>query len=424
MTFASGRVTYCRFHVRGDAPKQVDETALSILEQFAFKETEIGAPDEIEAGFITAEHLFDTRFTYEKVGFGSPAQPMLLIALRIDTHRVPSEVKRGYQKQNELAAAQMNPSGFASKAQKRDAKELSSRQLHEDLAAGKFRASKSIPLLWDLSRRMIYCGATGNTVCEQLSRIMREAFTVDLDYLSGGITAAHQLRDVGRGRDYEDLHPTAFTAPPPEVKGYSDEAEGPASDVIHPLVPWVTKGVDLKDFLGNEFLIWLWWQSEAHEGEIEQKGHKLFVAIDKALDMDCAWDVRGKQTLRANGPTRLNEATEALATGKWPRKMGLMFSDGKNQWELSLQGDQMIVSAAKLPDIDHATGPRELVESRLAYIQQLAEVIDGLYAAFLGDRTGAPWPSMRSTIRRWIADRRSTRADTKQQQTHEQEVLN
>src|SRR5690606_35532297 len=97
-------------------------------------------------------------------------------AVRIDTHKVPAEVRHAYRLQNELAAAQMNPSGFATKAQKREAKELAGRQIHEDLAAGKFRSSKSVPLLWDLGAGVLYCGATGNTVHEQVSRLMREAF--------------------------------------------------------------------------------------------------------------------------------------------------------------------------------------------------------------------------------------------------------
>ena len=66
--------------------------------------------------------------------------------------------------------------------------------------------------------------------------------------------------------------------------------------------------------------------------------------------MDCAWERTGKQTLRGENPTRLPEAADALATGKWVRKAGLILADAEHQWELTLQGDTMTVGAAALPE--------------------------------------------------------------------------
>ncbi len=179
MAFHSGRVTFSRFRVQpagGDAPAAVDETLLSILSEHRFRETEIGAPEEVEVGFITGEHLLDTQFSYEKNGFGV-GSTLLLCAMRMDTHKVPADVKQAYRKLNEQAAAEGNPSGFASKGQKREAQELAGRQVQEDLASGKFRKSKSVPLMWDLASGMLYCGANGNTVIEALTRSCAKAST-------------------------------------------------------------------------------------------------------------------------------------------------------------------------------------------------------------------------------------------------------
>ncbi len=411
MPFNSGRLTFCRFAVTGDAPTTADDTALAILNEHAFKATEIGAPDEVEAGFVTGEHILDTQFTYEKNGFGDA----LLFAVRIDTHKVPSDLKQAYRKINELAAAAGNPSGFASKAQKRDAKDEAERSLRDDLAAGKFRRSKMVQILWDLPSQTLYCAATGSTLLEQLAKLMKSAFAVDLQYQSAGALAGRLLRGVGKGRDYEDLRPSAFTKPPAgatedhEDAGGTDGTGGP-HDLNTPLVPWVVKSVDLKDFLGNEFLLWLWWISETQEGALkltDEHGNQreAFLAIDKALDMDCAWDAGGKQTLRGAGPTRLIEAGDALATGKWPRKVGLILSDGEYQWELTFQGDQWSISAALLPTIEDAPGPREQLEQRLHLARALAQTLEGMYRTFLSARTASNWPTKRTTIRRWIADR-------------------
>jgi len=391
MSIRSGRVSAARFLVHGDAPPLVDETMLGILSDFRFQETEIGAPDEVEAGFVTGEHLLDSEFAYEKNGFGDA----LLFGLRIDTHRIPSDVKKAYQAVHQGAAAAASPTGFASKAEKREAAELAQRELRDNLAKGLYRRSKLVDVMWDLKRGQIVCGAASDAVAEQLMRVMKEAFAVDLTAVSSGSLAGHWLRNQGKGRDYEDLIPTGFTPPPAAARSRHDDADGHSGGggntsggggqpIERPLVPWVVKAVDLKDFVGNEWLTWLWWQAETQEGLINTKGAgEVQLAIDKALDMDCAWDVTGKQTLRGDGPTRLPEAGEALREGKWPRKLGLLLSDGENGWELGVQGDKYTLGSAKLPDIEDAQTARDVTEHRLLMTRKLIDIVDALYRTFV-----------------------------------------
>lgn len=408
MPFTSGRVTYCKFQVTGDTPASVDEAMLSILSENRFRETDIGTPDEIEVGFVTAEHILDTRFTFDKIAFGVGGIPgsAALFALRMDTHKVPSEVKNAYRKINEQAAAAASSTGFASKAEKRDAKELAGRQMDEDLASGKFRKSKSVEVLWDLKNRTLYCGAAGTTVIEHLSRQMRQAFACELQYLSAGVAAGEFFRADGKQRDYEDVSPSSFTAPPPEASADHESSEAPRNLSI-PQLPWIAQSVDLKDYLGNEWLLWLWWLTETNDGEVP--GTDFFIAIMNSLDMDCAWGVRGKQSLRGEivggGPTRLPEAGDALAMGKWPRKAGVLLSDGESNWELTLQADKLVVSSIRLPEIEDAATPRELLERRLELTLAAADAIDKMYAAFLKQRTGSGWGTKRDTIRKWIKER-------------------
>jgi hypothetical protein len=417
MSFTSGRVSFVRFAVVGDAPATVDNTTLATLAQHSFRETEVGAPSEVEAGFTTGEHLFDTQFTYEKNGYGA-AGVLLVFALRIDTHKVPSEVKHAYKRMNESALAQGNPSGFASKSQKKEAMETAERQIHEDLASGKFRKSKTVPLLWDLTRQELYVGGASNAVVEQLARLMREAFSVQLEQLSPGALAGRFLRAMGKGRDYEDLRPSPFTRPPdapePEAGGDDEEAPGAVQIGSVPLVPWTQSSTDLKDFLGNEFLLWVWWQVDRGEGLIDivnpESGKSTYAAavvIDKSLEMECAWGVTGKQTLKSEKPTRMPEASEALACGKWPRKASLILADtGDNlQWELGLQSDKWAVSGASMPEASEAESMREVTEHRLECTRKLAALLDAVYVEFLKVRISPGWANKRGVIRKWIGSR-------------------
>ena len=368
-------------------------------------------PDEVEAGFTTGVHLFDTQFTYEKIGYGTPGNGLALFALRLDTNKVPADIKKAYKVMNELAAAVGNPTGFASKSEKREARETANEQVREELASGKYRKSKVVPILWDFANQTLYCGAAGTTVVEHLSRLMRNAFAVELDNLSAGVLAGNLIKAQGRSRDYEDLHPSAFTAPPDAPRPRDeDSGEGVSfGEGALPMLPWIAKSVDLKDYLGNEFLMWLWWHGEKEREsptiKTESAG-EVFAALDKALDMDCAWDLTGKQTLRGDNPTRLPEAADALATGKWPRKVGLILADAEHQWQLTLQGDQFVVSGAQLPEIEDVENARELIECRLELIVGLSEALNALYTAFLARRASGPWAADRDAIKTWIKARR------------------
>ncbi|MEL7088907.1 MAG: hypothetical protein AAGL98_10800, partial [Planctomycetota bacterium] len=399
----------------------VDDAFLSILSEARFRESDLGTPDEVEAGFTTGLHLFDTQFTYEKNGFGTPGPGSAvgggraLFALRMDTHKVPADVKKAYRVMNEQAAASGNPTGFASKSEKREAKETANEQIRQELASGKYRKSKIVPILWDFERRTLYCGAAGTTVIEHLSRQMRQAFAVELDNLSAGVLAGNLIKAQGKARDYEDLQPSAFTPPPDAPRGSGGDEDGPSfGDGSLPALPWIAKSVDLKDYLGNEFLLWLWWHGERDRDTPTiktQAAGDVFVALDKALDMDCAWDLTGKQTLRGDNPTRLPEAGDALTTGKWPRKVGLILADAEHQWELTLQGDQFVVSGAALPEIEDVEHARELIERRLELIVALSDTLNALYATFLDRRAAGPWKTDRDAIKAWIKDRQKSKAD-------------
>lgn len=389
MGFASGTVSFARFKVIGDAPKKVDDTALGILTENAFVQQEWGTPNEIEAGFVTGQHLLDTQFGYEKNVFNEGSR--LLFALRIDTNKVPSELKHAQRRINELAAASQNPSGFATKAQKREAKEIADRTLAEDLAKGKFRRSRMIPVYWDLERQQLYCASASNAVVEQLARLMRQAFEVSIEPLSAGNLALA----LGQGKTLEDLRASPLTRSPSVRDGELSEM---------PAVPWASAASMPLDFLGNEFLIWLWYQTREHDGIIELFNKQtISVVIQNRMALACAWGMQGTHGILSPTPTLLLEAMDALASGKWPRQLGLIVADDQYQFEFVLQGDHMTVTAGKLPEIQDAETLRDLVAARLDRIDKLTVMIDMLYLEFLMIRTRTErWVPCRTEIRAWV----------------------
>jgi hypothetical protein len=133
----------------------VDQSALDALSENALKANEFGVPKEEEYGWGGGRHVLDAQFSFEHNAFADA----LHFALRVDTNKVPGELKKAYQLMEEEAVASTNPSGFISKGQRKDVKQTIRRKLDDELRSGRFRRSKLLPVLWDLPNHTVYCSA-------------------------------------------------------------------------------------------------------------------------------------------------------------------------------------------------------------------------------------------------------------------------
>lgn len=386
MGFASGSVSFRRFAVVGGKhPKEVGQEVLDRLAGHVLQAGEYGVPEEVEYGWCGGRHVFDGKFTFEHNVFADAVH----LALRIDTNRVPGVLKKAYEIIEEEAVRAKNPSGHISKQQKKDVKEVVRRKVEEELKSGRFRRSKLVPLLWDFETREVYAAATGSAQ-EKLLELFERTFDLQLEPLSAGGLALRHLEKAGRRREYEDARPTRF-------------AQGPEGEGQQAEYPWTAKGPQPKDFLGNEFLLWLWHAVETGPGVIKTPdAGEVGVVLDRSLELDCCYGMTGKDSLKADGPTRMPEARDALRSGKVPRRAGLILETGGKTYDLSLGAEQLSVGGAKLPDVEEAEDARALFEERIGMLRELRKALDGLFHAFLKVRASSSWEGQSHAIRKWI----------------------
>src|SRR5205807_124957 len=224
MSFASGSVSFRRFIVTGsrkDMPRAVEQEMLDQLAAHALKEGEFGSPDETDYGWSGGRHIFDGQFSFEHNVFSDA----LCFALRIDTNKVPGDVKKAFTIMEEEATAATNPSGFISKQQKKGVKDIVRERVEEESKSGKYRRSKLVAILWDVPGRMLYAPASGASM-EKLLEIFERTFGLELAPLSAGSLGLRLLESSSKRRDYEDLRPTRF------VSGADGESQ-------YPEYPWV-----------------------------------------------------------------------------------------------------------------------------------------------------------------------------------------
>ena len=385
MGFTSGSMSFRRFAVVGSGPSVPDQSLLDKLAEHTLKPGEFGVPEEVEYGWGGGRHILDGSFGFEHNVFADAMH----FALRVDTNKVPGDLKKAYKLMEEEAAAAENPSGFISKNQKKDVKDTVRRKLDDELRSGKFRRSKLLPVLWDLPAGTLYCSASGSSY-EKLADLFERTFDLKLIPLTAGALSLRVLEPRGRRRDYEDFRPTRFV-------------QGPEGESQFPEYPWVAKGPEPKDFLGNEFLLWLWHEADSRTGAIAtESAGEVTIYIDRSLDLDCSYGQTGRDSLRGEGPARMPEAKDGLRTGKVPRKAGLIVDAAGIQSSFSLGGEALAVGSLKLPDVEEADSPRVVFEERVGMLREVSKTIDALFDTFLKTRASSAWEGYTTGVRRWI----------------------
>lgn len=381
MSFESGSISFQRYAVVGQSPTAPTEELLKKLEAAEFAAT-LGLPLPFEYGWAGARHVLDATFDFENCVFND----CIHFALRVDTNKVPPPLVKAYTAQEEIAAAAGNPSGFISKSQKRIAKDAVERKCDEELRSGRFRRSKLVTLLWDVPAGILY-GPAGRSDRQMLAEIFERTFKLELHPLTSGLIAAREMERLGKRGQYEDFTPTRFARS-------AEDFDSPAE------YPWTAKGDGAKDFLGNEFLLWLWHESRTR-GVSKTDVGDVSMLFDRSLQLDCVFGQTGKDTFVAAGPTQLLEVFDALRSGKVPRRAGLIIDCPAGQFTLAIAAETLAITGLRLPEIEKAESMRHLFEERITLLRDFCRTLDALFNRFRLHRAGN-WAATVETISTWI----------------------
>lgn len=165
-------------------------------------------------------------------------------------------------------------------------------------------------------------------------------------------------------------------------------------------------GVATHGFLGEEFLLWLWYSWESDGGEFKLPGGRVIgVALDDLLTFSAANEDDTEQTLRRGLPTRTAEARTALRSGRRLRKARLLLAEGQRQWSFTLEGASLGMSGVKLPeDAEECESEADRTADRAANWLALHEIVQALYVQFLRLRSAPEYlRSLAEKQAQWMA---------------------
>lgn len=160
-------------------------------------------------------------------------------------------------------------------------------------------------------------------------------------------------------------------------------------------------------YLGQDFLTWLWYQSEKKSGEFQNlSGEHFTFSLQKRLVVQ-GGDGESKDTAVCSGPqSEFREARLGLRTGKKVNQARLQIEQDENAWEVQLKAEDFALAGLKTPKVDMQMEEGEDPDSRflekIFLIEKCLEFIDILYARFLELRFSDQWASEVHKMRDWI----------------------
>ena len=381
MGFLSGPVTFECFRIGGAQPRQFGPQHIEILERFAIGQAKTSAPEQADAGFLAGRHLFDLDFGLEKNVIGDA----LHCAVRIDTSQIPAAVRKAWLQMELAALTADNPSGRPTKIQRQEAKEAVEARCEEEAQSGRFRRMQQFPVLWDARKSLLYFGGASAAAADHCVALFEQAFDLELGRYSVGKRAQEWAEEAKRRKALEGIVPSAF-------HGSASQAE----------VAWWNNEAGNFDFLGNEFLLWLWWRWETQSDTIALPDNSEVTGmLARTLSLQCPRGDSGKETITAEAPVRLPEAGQAIRSGKLPRKSGLTLVRHGEQYDLVLQAETFTVTGARIQTEEAAQG-RGIHEDRIESVRGLHETVDLLFRAFCERRIGKSWSGELEQMRRWL----------------------
>lgn len=380
MGFLSGSTTFDRFRVTEDPTGAFGEEHLKILSNNKIKPSKANLYETPNVGFTGGRHLFDTDFDHAKNVIGDA----LHFGIRFDSCQIPGPIKQAWMQMELAGLLKDNPGSSPSKVQREEAKEAVEARCADEAAKGNFIRMSVVSVLWDAMTETIYLGSTSEKTNEACLDFLTARFGLEFQRVTSGTLAAELATSEKMTAGLFNASPSLFL---PDSTGN--------------VIWWNGMGENF-DFLGNEFLLWLWWHWETLGDTLQlSDGSEVSGMFARSLGLDCPMGENGKESISSESPVALPEARMAIRMGKLPRKAGLRLVRDDEQFDLTLKAESFSIGSAKITQIGDDVPTRELLD-RIESIRQLSETMDLLYEVFCQLRLSNKWDGTLAKISEWL----------------------
>ena len=152
------------------------------------------------------------------------------------------------------------------------------------------------------------------------------------------------------------------------------------------------------DFLGPEFLTWLWWRAEAQPAFLHPDGEEVFVHVDDFLEFRGERSAARRTALRSGMPGASREARAALRTGKVLYAARLLLVRNEDEFRFTLRAEDLDIASLRLPPPEGETTHERLAHC-LEMQHRFLTDLDLCFHTFLRVRCSDQWSGIADKIR-------------------------
>ena len=160
-------------------------------------------------------------------------------------------------------------------------------------------------------------------------------------------------------------------------------------------------------FLGEEFLTWLWFVIEKNQDLIKNFDQN-FVALE--VGNRVAFENRRKEsaervTIKGEGAS-LEEGILALKKGAMVTELNVVYKSAELTWQFTLKGESLNISSLSIPSTGSPESDEDiegLVLEKIFLYDKALQLLEKLYNHFSKLRVSDSWQSKETPlIRKWI----------------------
>jgi hypothetical protein len=367
MGFESGVVSFRVFQLsRGLPPDVIERFAAAALPAFT------GLDREPVEGWVGHRHLLDRQINETSARTAGYLHLGFVRAER----KVPPALLRAECRMEELAQMQARNLAFLARRERIQIR----KDVAERLLPSMPPTLQAVDVAVDHDAGHLYATCTGTRQAEMFAMFFKQTTGVGLVALDPD-HAAMRLAQVNT----RDLSACSF----------SPDADDALAGHL----------------AGHDFLTWLWFHTETrHEqGAALDLGPagRFACLLEGPLTFFHEGDGAYEATLRRGQPTVSAEAKAALLAGKKLKRARLTLARDDRQWTLTVDADDFVLRAVKLPEGDVLDAASRFQDRMLA-LRTLQAAFYGLYEQFLAERSDARrWQHTRRDIHAWVRDRQS-----------------
>jgi hypothetical protein len=158
--------------------------------------------------------------------------------------------------------------------------------------------------------------------------------------------------------------------------------------------------IEKRRFLGREFLVFLWFESELFDGQVPVDGFgPCELRLEGFITLSCD---KEQARLKGAAPSGEPEAHQALRQGKLPVQARLRVTAGELEYAFAFNADTLGIASVKIPAVAKDDGDEQFYE-RMYLVEDLESLLGALYAKFIAVRLSTAWDEqVLPAIRAWV----------------------